>query len=121
MKKLSFILTVALAFATMACTKSETTPAETATRAASSQNQYEAALFVSESDIDPAIMQFVMTHFPQTAVFNCHMTQHHYKVKLDDHTKLEFTHTFEWTKVDCEHSTIYTAVPASLVPEQIAA
>ena len=121
MKKLSFILTVALAFATMACTKSETTPAETATRAASSQNQYEAALFVSESDIDPAIMQFVETHFPQTGIYNCHQTQHYYKVRLNDQTKLTFTHSFDWIEVDCEHSTIYGSVPASIVPEQITA
>jgi len=39
---------------------------------------------------------------------------------LSDFTKLEFTKKYEWKKVDCKHSTVYTEVPAELVPEQIA-
>ena len=119
MKKLSFILIVAMAFIGMACTKSEATSVDAAAKAASSQNQYEAAQVVSDNDIDPAIMQFVMTHFPQTGICVCHQTNHYFKVMLDDRTQLEFTHSFEWVKVDCEHSTIYTHVPSSIVPEPI--
>ena len=119
MKKLSFILIVAMALIGTACTKSEAQSTETATRAASNQNKFEIAKVINESDIDPAIMEFVMTHFPQTGIFHCYQTQHYYKVKLDDRTHLEFTHSFEWVKVDCEHSTIYTSVPTSIVPEQI--
>ena len=119
MKKLSFILIVAMALIGTACTKSEATSTEAATRAASNQNMFEIAKVINESDIDPAIMEFVMTHFPQTGIFHCYQTQHYYKVKLDDRTQLEFTHSFEWVKVDCEHSTIYTSVPTSIVPEQI--
>ena len=122
MKKLSIITAiVTLAFFGMACKKTEVTPVDAATKAASHQTQFEAAHIVSESDIDPAILQFVATHFPQTSVFNCHMTQHYYKVMLEDRTQLEFTHSYEWVKVDCEHSNIYTSVPTSIVPEQIAA
>ena len=119
MKKLSFILIVAMALIGTACTKSEATSTEAATRAANKQNKFEIAQVINESEIDPAIMEFVMTHFPQTGIFHCYQTQHYYKVRLDDRTQLEFTHSFEWVKVDCEHSTIYTNVPTSIVPEQI--
>lgn len=121
MKKLALILIVAMACISTACTKSSATPSDVVSKAASNQNQLEAIQFVNETDIDPAIMQFVMTHFPQTSVLNCHMTQHLYKVRLNDRTQLEFTHSYEWSKVDCEHSTIYTFVPASIVPEAITA
>ena len=119
MKKLSFILIVAMALIGTACTKSEATSTEAATRAANKQNKFEIAQVINESEIDPAIMEFVMTHFPQTGIFHCYQTQHYYKVRLDDRTQLEFTRSFEWEKVDCEHSTIYTNVPTSIVPEQI--
>ena len=110
MKKLSFILIVAMALIGTACTKSEATSTEAATRAANKQNKFEIAQVINESEIDPAIMEFVMTHFPQTGIFHCYQTQHYYKVRLDDRTQLEFTRSFEWVKVDCEHSTIYTNV-----------
>ena len=121
MKKLSFILIVAMALIGAACTKSEAPSTETATRAASNQNKFEIAKVINESDIDLAIMEFVITHFPQTGILHCYQTQHYYKVKLEDRTHLEFTHSFEWVKADCEHSTIYTSVPTSIVPEQITA
>ena len=121
MKKLSFILIVAMALIGAACTKSEAPSTETATRAASNQNKFEIAKVINESDIDIAIMEFVITHFPQTGILHCYQTQHYYKVKLEDRTHLEFTHSFEWVKADCEHSTIYTSVPTSIVPEQITA
>ena len=40
-------------------------------------------------------------------------------VILSDFTKIEFRLNYEWKKVDCEHATTYTSVPATLVPEQI--
>lgn len=40
---------------------------------------------------------------------------------LNDRTKLHFSFEYEWLSVDCEHSTIYTNVPVSIVPEQITA
>ena len=42
-------------------------------------------------------------------------------VVLNDYTKIEFRLNNEWKKVDCEHSTTFTAVPATIVPEQITA
>lgn len=124
MKKLSFILIVAMALIGTACTKTEATPTNAASRAASNQDQYQAeevGNFVNESEIDPSIVMFVETHFPQTSIRNCHQTQNHYRVILFDNTKLHFTYDFDWKMVDCEHSIIYTSVPTSIVPEQIAA
>ena len=128
MKKQLIIATfAALAFIATACSKQNgAATGNTTENAAASQQQHDwqseqIGTVVNYSDIDPAIMQFVETHFPQTGIYNCHQTQDHYKVRLNDQTKLEFTHSFEWTEVDCEHSTIYGAVPASIVPEQITA
>ena len=127
MKKHLIIATfAALALIATACGKENgaATNESADERATSASYQYEAmeaGVAVSLSDINPEIMQFVETHFPQTSIFNCHQTQYYYKVKLDDGTKLRFTHSFDWVDVDCEHSTIYTFVPASLVPEQITA
>ena len=116
----------ALALSTMACSKQDgaATNENTSVKATSESYQYEmeeAGITVGYSDIDPSIMQFVEAHFPQTGILSCQMTQHYYKVKLNDQTKLKFNHSFDWVEVDCEHSTIYTFVPASLVPEQITA
>ena len=127
MKKYLFLATIAaLALIATACGKvTEAAPHESIpSRAASTQNIYqyeveEIGVVVDFSEIDPAILLFVETHFPQTGIYNCHLTQHYYKVKLNDGTMLRFTHTFDWIKVDCEHSTIYGIVPASIVPTQI--
>ena len=124
MKKHLFIATfAALALIATACGKED--GAATDTRKAASSVQLleaeEVGIAINNSEIAPEIMMFVETHFPQTGIYNCHQTQHYYKVKLNDGTKLKFTHSFDWVDVDCEHSTIYTFVPASLVPEQITA
>ena len=125
MKRLSVIATIAaLALFVTACGKENgaATNEITTERAAASQQQWEteeAGFAVDFSEIDPNILLFVETHFPQTSIYNCHQTQHYYKVKLSDQTKLKFNHSFEWIEVDCEHSTIYGIVPASIVPEQI--
>jgi hypothetical protein len=42
-------------------------------------------------------------------------------VKLADGTEISFNLNFEWTHIDCEEGMVYHAVPAELVPEQIAA
>ena len=120
MKKLSIIAAiVALALFGMACTKVEAN-SELATRSAQNNKlEAEVGALVNLSEIDPSIMQFVDTHFPQTGILFCHQTQHYYKVKLNDRTELKFTRSFEWVEVDCEHSTIYTRVPESIVPEPI--
>ena len=122
MKKLCIIAAfAALALFGMACTKVEAN-SELATRSAQNHEQWEAdepSVAVDLSQIDLSIMQFVETHFPQTSIRYCRQTQHYYKVRLNDRTELVFTHSFEWVEVDCEHSTIYTSVPESIVPEPI--
>ena len=124
MRKLSIIAALAaLAFFGTACTKVEAN-SELATRSAQNYVQKEVeglGVVVPLSEIDPSIMQFVETHFPQTGIIYCHQTQHYYKVKLNDQTELKFNHSFEWVEVDCEHSRIYTSVPTGIVPEQITA
>ena len=120
MKKLSIIAAfAALALFGMACTKVEAN-GELATRSAQIHKMdAEVGILVNLSEIDPSIMQFVETHFPQTGILFCHQTQHYYKVKLHDQTELKFNRSFEWVEVDCEHSRIYTRVPESIVPEPI--
>ena len=125
MKRLSVIATIAaLALIVTACGKENgaATNENTMGRAAVNQQQWqseEVGISVDYSEIAPEIMLFVETHFPQTTIYNCHLTQHYYKVKLNDHTMLKFNHSFEWVEVDCEHSSIYGIVPASIIPEQI--
>lgn len=124
MKRLSVIATIAaLALIVTACGKENGAATnENMERAAVNQQQWEAeevGVSVDYSEIAPEIMMFVETHFPQTGIYNCHQTQHYYKVKLNDQTKLKFNHSLEWVEVDCEHSAIYGIVPSSIVPEQI--
>jgi len=76
---------------------------------------------IDQKDISPLILKFVETHFPQTSISNCKKAEQLYKVSLSDKTSIEFSPKFEWTKVKCEHSTIYKAVPESIVPKGIAA
>ena len=71
-------------------------------------------------DPTPAITEFVKTYFPKASVLIVKPEHDEYEVRLSDGTELEFTRNFEWKKIDCEHSNTYTAVPAELVPEQIA-
>ena len=71
-------------------------------------------------DPTPAITEFVKTYFPKVSVLIVKPEHDEYEVRLSDGTELEFTRNFEWKKIDCEHSNTYTAVPAELVPEQIA-
>lgn len=70
-------------------------------------------------DPTPAITQFVKTYFPKANISMVHPDRDEYEVKLNDGTKIEFTRGFEWKKIDCEHSSSYTNIPAELVPEQI--
>lgn len=120
MKKLAlFAAFIALSFAVASCTKE--TPSGGAT---SNNNQWEAEEYgapISATNIDTAIVSFVNTHFPETSILSCNQTEHYYRVILSDNTKVYFTQAFEWVEVNCEHSSIYDAVPATLVPEQITA
>ena len=70
---------------------------------------------------NPAIAQFVEQYFPKATVQMVMPDDDDIDVVLNDYTKIEFRLNNEWKKVDCEHSTTFTAVPATLVPEQITA
>ena len=120
MRKLALIATfVALTFAAMSCSKEEPNGGST-----NQTNQWEAegtGITVNLTDIDSTIVAFVNTHFPETSILSCNQTEHYFKVILNDNTKIHFTHAYEWVEVNCEHSSTYDAVPATLVPEQITA
>ena len=70
---------------------------------------------------NPAITNFVQQYFPQATVQMVMPDEDDIDVILNDYTKIEFRLNHEWKKVDCEHATTYTTVPAELVPEQITA
>ena len=120
MKKLAlFAAFIALSFAVSSCTKETPTGGNT-----SNNNQWETegnGAPVNSIDIAPDIVTFVNTHFPEASILSCNQTEHYYRVILSDNTKVYFTQAFELVEVNCEHSSIYGAVPETLVPEQIAA
>ena len=73
------------------------------------------------TNVNPSITQFVTQHFPNATVQMVMPDEDDIDVVLNDYTKIEFRLNNEWKKVDCEHSTTFTAVPATIVPEQITA
>ena len=73
------------------------------------------------TNTNPAITQFVTQHFPNATVQMVMPDEDDIDVVLNDYTKIEFRLNNEWKKVDCEQSTTFTAVPATIVPEQITA
>ena len=68
---------------------------------------------------NPAITSFVEQYFPQATIQMMMPDDDDIDVVLSDYTKIEFKLNNEWKKVNCEHSTTFTSVPAALVPEQI--
>jgi len=71
------------------------------------------------NNTNPEITKFVQQYFPEANVLMVNAEWDEYEVRLSDGTQIEFTRTPGWKKVDCEHSTTYTSVPAGLVPDQI--
>ena len=69
---------------------------------------------------NPVITKFVGQYFPQANILMVNAEWDEYEVRLSDGTQIEFTRAPEWKKIDCEHSNVYTSVPAELVPTQIA-
>lgn len=69
------------------------------------------------------INDFVKTYFPQTEVLASIKDGLDYDVTLGDYTQIGFDGNLfgklEWDEVDCKHASIYTSVPAALVPQQI--
>ena len=109
MKTLAFIA----AFAALVCFGATNATAD-------NHNKQQASISSITDDPTPAITQFVKTYFPKANVQMVHADWDEFEVKLSDGTELEFNRSFEWTKIDCEHSSLYPSVPAELVPEQIA-
>ena len=67
------------------------------------------------------IKAFVATYFPLAEVRKAQLIDDEIEVKLTDKTEIGFTTKLEWKSVDCEDATIYTSVPAKLIPDPIAA
>ena len=74
---------------------------------------------VMAQNTNPAITKFVEQYFPKATIQMVMPDEDDIDVVLNDYTKIEFRLNNEWKKVDCEHSTTFTSVPAELVPEQI--
>ena len=72
-----------------------------------------------------SINNFVATYFPNEEVIATIRDGFDYDVTLSDYTQIEFDGNIvgkklEWDEINCKHSTVYTSVPASLVPTEIA-
>lgn len=61
---------------------------------------------------------FVATHFPGKKIFYAQKDGRKYEVRLDDGTEIDFDRKGVWDKVDCHD---FQAVPATIIPAQIAA
>ena len=70
---------------------------------------------------EDVIAAFVALHFPEVGIASNCENENCHEVKLEDGTQINFNSDFEWTKVSCKHSTVYTFVPESIVPEEITA
>ena len=70
-----------------------------------------------------AINEFVRAYFPDTEVIANIKDGLDCDVTLSDYTQIGFDGNLfgkiEWDEVDCKHASIYTSVPAALVPPQI--
>ena len=101
MKKILIIaLFVGLGINASSCTKEPTTSAQT------------------------IIEEFVNTYFPNETVLAIIRDGYDYDVTLSDYTQIDFDGSMfskpTWDEVDCSRSTVHTAVPATLVPTEIA-
>ena len=73
-----------------------------------------------ETPVSP-VEAFVATHFPETAIASGCEEEEGHSIKLADGTHIIFDSNLEWKRVNCKHSTVYTFVPESIVPEAITA
>lgn len=114
MKTLKVLIPVCFVLVTVACNGQKTnaspdlatvTPTET---------------IVSASTAEPEqIVAFVKQYFPKATISSCIKDGNEYEVILSDGTQLEFDRSCVWKEIDCSHATVYTAVPAGLVPAKI--
>lgn len=127
MKKITIIIAAVGLLLFAACKKQDNAQknlAQGIETGVSFQDELEADEIVFPMDfeeIDPAIIAFVETYFPEVSIENAQQACHGFRVMLSDSTRLCFNEEMEWTKVSCVASMVYTVVPAELVPEQIAA
>lgn len=70
---------------------------------------------------EDVIAEFIAAHFPEVGIASISEGENCHEVKLEDGTQINFNSDLEWTKVSCKHSSVYTAVPESIVPEEITA
>lgn len=73
----------------------------------------------AEEEGEAVIAAFVETYFPETALAEVNEDEEGYEVKLEDGTQINFDSELEWKKISCKHSTVYTFVPESVIPEEI--
>lgn len=71
------------------------------------------------------IDNFLKTYFPDVEMLSTIRDGLDYDVTLSDYTQIEFDGNIvgkklEWDEINCKHSTVYTTVPAALVPTEIA-
>lgn len=71
------------------------------------------------------IETFVKTYFSEVEVLSTIRDGLDYEVTLSDYTQIDFDgsafgNRLEWDEVDCKLSTVYKAVPTTLVPTEIA-
>ncbi len=76
------------------------------------------------TNVQNIIEEFVKTHFPNETVLTIIRDGYDYDVTLSDYTQIDFDGSMfskpTWDEVDCRRSTAHTAVPATLVPTEIA-
>lgn len=71
------------------------------------------------ADPETVIVEFVGTHFPESAIAELKEDGEGFKVTLEDGTQINFDSNLDWKKISCKHSSVYTSVPASVIPEEI--
>ena len=74
-----------------------------------------------EQTPESIIAAFIAEHFPEAALADSLDCEDGHEVTLEDGTKIIFDSNYEWKRVCCKHSKIYTFVPESIVPEEITA
>lgn len=114
MKSLKVLIPVCLVLVIVACNGQKTNASPDLTTVTTTETVAPAS--TSEPD---QIVAFVKQYFPQATISSCIKDGNEYEVILSDGTHLEFDKSYVWKEIDCSHATVYTEVPASLVPAEI--
>ena len=73
---------------------------------------------IPASKLPKASQAFIAEHFPDNKILQAEKEEGEYEVYLSGSVKLEFDHSGQWKKVDCEHSQF--EIPAAIIPVKIA-